>query len=60
VFFTGEDRVVYFDWLHEYCEKHNVDVLSYCLMTNHILMVVVPNTPEGLQRVLKPLHMRYA
>jgi len=60
VFFTDEDRVVYLDWLHEYCEKHNVDVLAYCLMTNHIHMVAVPNTPEGLQRVLKPLHMRYA
>jgi len=23
VFFTDEDRVVYLDWLHEYCEKHN-------------------------------------
>jgi len=30
------------------------------LMTNHIHLVLVPHTEDGLQRVLKPLHMRYA
>ena len=29
-------------------------------MTNHVHLVLVPNTEDGLQRVLKPLHMRYA
>jgi len=60
VFFTEEDRLTYLDWLQGYCEKHEVDVLAYCLMTNHIHIVLVPNSADGLQRVLKPLHMRYA
>lgn len=47
-------------WLHEYCEKHNVEILAYCLMTNHIHLVAVPSTEEGLQRVLRPLHTRFA
>ena len=29
-------------------------------MTNHIHLVAVPAEGDGLQRVLKPLHMRYA
>jgi putative transposase len=29
-------------------------------MTNHIHLVAVPSTGDGLHRVLKPLHMRYA
>jgi putative transposase len=29
-------------------------------MTNHVHLVAVPSTDDGLQRVLKPLHMRYA
>jgi putative transposase len=29
-------------------------------MTNHIHLLAVPSTEDGLQRVLKPLHMRYA
>ena len=29
-------------------------------MTNHVHLVFRPTTEDGLQRVLKPLHMRYA
>jgi putative transposase len=29
-------------------------------MTNYIHLITVPETDDGLQRVLKPLHMRYA
>ena len=29
-------------------------------MTNHVHLVLRPETEDGLQRVLKPLHMRYA
>ena len=29
-------------------------------MTNHIHLIVIPNAEDGLQKVLKPLHTRYA
>ena len=29
-------------------------------MTNHIHLVAVPTSDDGLQKMLKPLHMRYA
>jgi len=60
VFFTDEDRQIYLRWLREYAEKHHVDILAYCLMTNHIHLIAVPSSEEGLQQLLKPLHMRYA
>ena len=60
VFFTDEDREQYLKWLKEYSKKHSVEILAYCLMTNHIHLVVVPTTESGLQDMLKPLHMRYA
>ena len=60
VFFEDKDRQVYLEWLGEYCDKWQVKILAWCLMTNHIHLVLVPTTEEGLQRVLKPLHMRYA
>ncbi|MDH5216701.1 MAG: transposase [Gammaproteobacteria bacterium] len=60
IFFTDEDRYAYLAWLKEYCREHRVDVLAYCLMTNHIHLVLVPSEEDGLSRVLKPLHMRYA
>ncbi len=60
IFFTDEDREIYLIWLKEYSEKHQVEILAYCLMSNHVHLVAVPSSEDGLQRVLKPLHMRYA
>lgn len=60
VFFTDEDRLVYLDWLREYCLAFGLEVRAYCLMSNHVHLVVVPANDDALQRVLKPLHMRYA
>ena len=60
VFFNDEDRATYLGWLREYCVKHEVQVLAYCLMTNHIHVVAVPASEEGLQNVFRALHTRYA
>ena len=60
VFFDDEDRVTYLDWLQQYSELHKVEILAYCLMTNHIHLIALPETEAGLQSMLKPLHMRYA
>src|SRR3990170_4525 len=60
VFFTDADRQTYLTWLQEYAGKHAIDILAYCLLSNHVHLVAVPATEDGLQNVLKPLHMRYA
>lgn len=60
VFFTDDDRHAYLGWLKEYAGKHEVEILAYCLMPNHIHLVAVPATEDSLQQALKPLHMRYA
>ena len=60
VFFDDEDREFYLQTLKEYAKKFEVDVWAYCLMTNHIHLILKPSTAKGLQQVLKPLHMRYA
>ncbi len=60
VFFDDEDRAVYLEWLRDYAEAHRVEVAGYCLMRNHVHLILIPSTEDGLQNVLKPLHMRYA
>ena len=60
VFFDDADRKAYLTWLGEYAAEHRVAVAGYCLMTNHIHLILVPSTEDGLQNALKPLHMRYA
>jgi len=60
VFFNEEDRKIFLDLLKKYSEKYFVKVIAYCLMTNHIHLILVPTTEDGLEKVLRPLHMRYA
>jgi putative transposase len=60
VFFSDADRRAYLGWLGEYAGAHCVEILAYCLMPNHVHLVAVPRTADGLHRTLKPLHMRYA
>jgi putative transposase len=60
VFFTDEDRHQYLEKLTEYCHKHHVQILAYCLMANHTHLIAIPKNKNGLARVLRPVHMRYA
>ena len=59
VFFTAADRVRYLELLAEYAAKHGLAVQAYCLMTNHVHLVVVPRSETSLAAALKPLHTRY-
>jgi putative transposase len=60
VFFSDSDRRCYLELLRDYADKFAIDVFAYCLMPNHVHLVVRPGAADGLQRALKPLHMRHA
>lgn len=60
VFFCDDDYQLYRDLLGEACRKAGVSVWSYCLMPNHIHLILTPNAREGLGRALGPTHWRYA
>ena len=60
VFLTDEDRTKYLLTLKENCTEENVQVLSYCLMTNHVHVVVIPNTETGLAKAIGQTHLTYA
>lgn len=60
VFFSDDDRQQYLLWLQQYSTKHNLAVWAYCLMTNHIHLVVMPLAPGALAATMRPLQMRHA
>jgi len=60
VFFTVTDRESYLAWLAQYATAHGLRVEAWCLMTNHVHLVVVPEHEDSLAATLKPLHLRYA
>lgn len=49
--FTGdEDRVAYLAFIAEECRRHAVEVLAWCLMTNHVHFIAVPKIENSLAR----------
>ncbi len=60
VFFSDADYELYRDLLREACTRETVAVWSYCLMPNHVHLILAPATPEGLGRALGKAHRRYS
>ena len=59
-FFTDGDRNIYLDLLTKYCAQARARILAYCLMSNHIHLVLVPEEPHSLGVALRRTHSRYA
>ena len=60
VFFVDDDRRVYLEILAEQSQRFGLPVHGYCLMTNHVHLIVTPRTPESLSRAVGRTHWVYA
>ena len=60
VFFSDADRTHYLELLRQYAVACGLEILGYCLMTNHLHLVAVPEYENSPARALKPLNRRYA
>ena len=60
VFFEHADYLFYLDCLRKFAVKCDVSVLAYCLMTNHVHHILVPSSPDGLHKLFKCIHTKYA
>jgi putative transposase len=59
VFFSDADRRLYLSLLQAGCERTGTCCLAWCLMDNHIHLVLVPQEPDGLRGALAEAHRRY-
>jgi putative transposase len=60
VFFGAGDESAYLALLREHTLANSVEVVAYCLMPNHVHLVVVPASSAGLHKALKAVHGQYA
>lgn len=60
VFFSDADYQQYLLWMTQYARRAGTKVWAYCLMPNHVHLVVVPHEADGLAEMLGPLHSQYA
>ncbi len=54
------DCVTYLRLLRQYARLHSLSLLGNCLMSNHVHVIALPHTAEGLGQALKHAHGRYA
>jgi putative transposase len=57
---TDADRPVYLDLLRRNCRLEHLSLLGYCLMSNHVHLIAVPERDDSLRLALKHTHGRYA
>ena len=59
VFFEDGDYALYRDLLAERCRKAGVACWAYCLMPNHVHLILVPAAEDGLARSIGETHRQY-
>ena len=58
-FYADEDYLFYLDNLKLQAEKHGCAVHAWCLMTNHVHLLVTPSKPESASLMMKGLGQRF-
>jgi REP element-mobilizing transposase RayT len=56
IFFEEGDQQIYCDMLAEQSRKLNVEIWAYCLMPNHLHLIMNPQQADGMGRALGEAH----
>jgi putative transposase len=59
VFFRDEDYQDYLDLISHWCGEEGVEIWSFCLMPNHVHLIVAPREESRLSRAIGEAHRRY-
>jgi putative transposase len=58
-FFCNDDYRYYIELMSEFPLKSGTEVWAYCLVPNHVHLVMVPAEENGLRATLGEAHRRY-
>ncbi len=59
-FFSEADYRSYLALMAEWCGRCGVEIWAYCLMPNHVHLIAIPETADGLRRAIGEAHRRYS
>lgn len=59
VFFSDDDCRFYLDWLGEYTSKRDIALHAYCLMTNHVHLLLSAPSAGALSGLMQDMGRRY-
>jgi putative transposase len=57
--FCDDDYQSYLGLMGQPCSAHQVEISAYCLMPNHVHLIAVPQSADGLRRAIGQAHRRY-
>lgn len=60
VFFAEDDYAAYRDLMAEACSREGVRCIAWCLMPNHVHLILTPPTADALRAALGEAHRRYS
>jgi putative transposase len=60
VFLVDQDRQVYLQLLQEQAQKYGLEILAYCLMSNHAHLVAIPHQEDSLAKAIGRTHFHYS
>jgi len=59
-FFSDDDYQAYLDLIREWCSAYAVDIWGYCLMPNHVHLILVPESEQSLALAVGTAHLKYS
>ena len=59
-FFSDEDYQSYLDLISQWCADYAIELWGYCLMPNHVHLIVVPPNEESLALAIGKAHLSYS
>jgi len=59
-FFNDEDYQTYLSLMSHWCKHYNVEIWTYCLMSNHVHLIALPQDKQGLYLAIVEAHKRYS
>lgn len=58
-FFEDGDYALYRDLLAQAADRAGAEIWAYCLMPNHVHIIIAPSDEDGLRRTFADAHRRY-
>jgi putative transposase len=59
-FFCDEDYQYYLELMAEWCGAHQVEIWAYCLMPNHVHLILWPRTETAMAQAIGAAHRWWA
>ena len=59
IFRNDGNRKKYLQFMREQTQRFGVEILAWCLVTNHVHFVAIPKKPDSLARAFGEAHHRY-